>query len=166
MGLQTYKNALNRTTFNKAIFHKSNLIYVTSPKNIFLLLKMRILNINLRSWSLTCYVVIFPGFPKTEASYLTTSCAKRVDAGKHCKVNVHSKHLLDTLVPSVGPLMPPSFGLLVISNPGKYLSSNFFKVPKLTLLAYFCNFKWKKIGNSCQPNEFGYKFRFVTNWLS
>ena len=36
----------------------------------------------------------------------------------------------------------------------------FSKLPKLALLAFLCNFKWKSIGNSCQLNEFEYKISF------
>ena len=146
--LQTYKNALNRTTFNKAIFHKSNLIFVSSPKNIFLLLKMRILNINLRSWSPYLLRGHLSGFPENGSFILNHELRKTCWrwSALWSIVNVPSKHLLDTLVPFVGPLISPCFGHLTIPNPGKYLSSNFSKLPKLTLLAYFCNFKWKKIG--------------------
>ena len=42
----------------------------------------------------------------------------------------------------------------------------FLKLPKLALLAFLCNFKWKLIGNSCQPNDFEYKYRFVKGLLS
>ena len=41
------------------------------------------------------------------------------------------------------------------------LDSIFSKLPKLALLAFLYNFKWKQIKNSCQPSEFEYKFKFV-----